>query len=300
MLATAPLSEDEVEEEWMAQEPSPTFGEPQPGNPKIVSVIAVLLLAVGALLAYFLYEIWPAVVHATGTDQTRQTITLFDGRITFKPAADSVLILLVIVAGALGAFVHAATSLVKYVGTRTFDRSWYWWYPTRLPVGVGLALLVYFALRGGIIGDDTDTDNVNPYGIAAIAALAGLFSKQAVDKLAEVFDTFFRTREQAGAAAASIVPLPQLTGLAPRSFPAAQPQDVTLTGGGFTSLSTVMIAADAPGGPTLLKKPNQPVAATQMTVTIAAGELPAGDYDVRVANPPPGGGVSADQLLVVV
>jgi hypothetical protein len=282
----------------MAQNAEPVFGEPRAGDPRVIALIAIVLTACGVVLAYLLYEIWPAVAHATSPDPERQTITLFDGRLTFKPATDSVLILLVILAGALGAFIHAMTSLVGYVGARAFASSWYWWYAARLPIGAGLALLVYFALRGGVIGDDTSSDNVNPYGIAAIAALAGLFSRQAVEKLAEVFDTFFRTRGQAAADEASgVVPLPQLASIAPRSFAAGQAQDVTLTGGGFTDASTVMIAAAV--GAALLKKPNLPVTETAMTVSVGAGELPAGDYEVRVANPPPGGGVSADQLLVV-
>ncbi len=47
--------------------------------------------------------------------------------------------------------------------------------------------------RGGLIGASTGAEALSPYGIAAIAGLAGLFAKQATDKLREVFETLFKT-----------------------------------------------------------------------------------------------------------
>jgi hypothetical protein len=37
--------------------------------------------------------------------------------------------------------------------------------------------------------------NLSPHGIAAIAGLDGMFSKQATGKLREVFETLFKTDE---------------------------------------------------------------------------------------------------------
>jgi hypothetical protein len=34
---------------------------------------------------------------------------------------------------------------------------------------------------------------VNPYGMVALAGLVGMFTKQATDKLSEVFSTLFKT-----------------------------------------------------------------------------------------------------------
>jgi hypothetical protein len=127
-------------------------------EPHAIAVLGLAILAAGLVLAYLLYEIWPAVVHATAKTPTRQRITLFDGHIKFRPSAESVLILLVILAGALGAYIHAATAFAKYVGTRRFERSWYWWYLGRLPIGSALALVVYFALRGGLVGGDATSN----------------------------------------------------------------------------------------------------------------------------------------------
>jgi MYXO-CTERM domain-containing protein len=81
---------------------------------------------------------------------------------------------------------------VDYVGNRKFVKSWTWWYLLRPFIGVALALLVYFAIRGGLISGSTGADSLSPYGIAALAGLAGLFSRQATDKLREVFETMFK------------------------------------------------------------------------------------------------------------
>lgn len=275
------------------------FRRAQAGNPILISLLGVALLAAGLVLSYLFYEIWPAVVHATAETPSRQRITLFDGRIVFRPSVESALILLVIVAGALGAYVHAATSFAKYVGTRRFARSWYWWYLGRLPIGSGLALILYFALRGGLVGGDATSKELNPYGVAALAALAGLFSRQAVDKLAEVFDTFFRARPEGADADALEAPVPDLEKVEPTSFSAAQAQDLTLEGSGFDEGSSVLIKAAETDTPILLRTDNAPSTETTMVIRIAANELPEGVYELRVINDPPGGGVSTAVELTI-
>lgn len=275
------------------------FGRAQPGDPKAIAVLGLAILAAGLVLAYLLYEIWPAVVHATAKTPTRQRITLFDGHIKFRPSAESVLILLVILAGALGAYIHAATSFAKYVGTRRFDRSWYWWYLGRLPIGSALALVVYFALRGGLVGGDATSKEVNPYGVAALAALAGLFSRQAVDKLNEVFDTFFRTRADDHETDALETPFPDLEKIEPDSFSATQDQDLTLSGRGFDDQSEVMIKRAGADAPALVQTTKVSSSDTQIVITISANQLALGTYEVRVINNPPGGGVSTPLELTI-
>lgn len=113
---------------------------------------------------------------------------------------DERFILLVLLAGAIGSSLHAATSFATYVGNRSFVQSWYLWYAMRPFVGALLALVVYFVVRGGFLPLVTDGGDVdaNPFGIAALSGLVGMFSKQATDKLREVFDNLFRTAEGRG------------------------------------------------------------------------------------------------------
>ncbi len=105
------------------------------------------------------------------------------------------LLLLVILSGGLGSFVHAATSYVSYVGNRSMRSSWYWWYYMRPFIGIALALMVYFAFRGGLMMSIAGDENpsLDPYAVAAMTGLAGMFSKQAADKLREVFDSLFKS-----------------------------------------------------------------------------------------------------------
>ena len=106
---------------------------------------------------------------------------------------DERLLLLVIVVGMLGAFVHGATSLADYLGNNAFNKSWTWFYLLRPAIGMALALVFYFAIRGGFLSTTGGARDINPYGIAALAGMVGMFSKQATDKLGEIFSTLFRS-----------------------------------------------------------------------------------------------------------
>jgi hypothetical protein len=101
-------------------------------------------------------------------------------------------------AGAFGSYVHAATSFVTYVGNRTLRASWTWWYLLRPVLGMVLAVIFYFVVRGGLLSAGAAASEVSPFGIAAVAGLVGMFSKQATDKLQEVFDNLFRTKAGEG------------------------------------------------------------------------------------------------------
>jgi uncharacterized membrane protein YeaQ/YmgE (transglycosylase-associated protein family) len=106
---------------------------------------------------------------------------------------DERLLLLVIIVGMLGAFVHGATSLADYLGNNSFNKNWTWFYLLRPAIGMALALVFYFAIRGGFLSTTGGAKDINPYGIAALAGMVGMFSKQATDKLAEIFGTLFRS-----------------------------------------------------------------------------------------------------------
>jgi hypothetical protein len=99
------------------------------------------------------------------------------------------LLLLVLLAGSLGSFLHIAPSFSDFMGNRTLKSTWAWWYALRPFIGAGLALVFYSATRAGLI---TSPATLNPFGVVAIAALVGMFSKDATAKLGEVFATLFK------------------------------------------------------------------------------------------------------------
>jgi hypothetical protein len=128
-----------------------------------------------------------------GTSTTVQTDTKVMGRVN----REFDLLCLVLLAGALGSFLHMAQSFSAFAGNRTLKSSWVWWYCFLPFVGAGLALIFYAALRGGLItvaaSSGVKTSDLNPYGLVVAAALAGMFSEAATTKLGEVFDTVFQT-----------------------------------------------------------------------------------------------------------
>jgi hypothetical protein len=106
---------------------------------------------------------------------------------------ESRMILLVLFTGAFGACMSGLPSLADYLGERKLVESWFTFYMTRPFVGGGIAFIFYLVIRGGFLaGTDVDTAAVNPFGIAAIAALVGMFSDRAILKLKEVSATVFK------------------------------------------------------------------------------------------------------------
>jgi hypothetical protein len=62
---------------------------------------------------------------------------------------------------------------------------------------MALALLFYVAIRGGLFAPGNTSGAVNPYGIAGVSGLVGMFSRQATDKLGELFGAMFQTATDA-------------------------------------------------------------------------------------------------------
>ena len=107
------------------------------------------------------------------------------------------LLVLAALADGIGAVIHVATSFSTFVGNGTLRTRWIWWYALRIVIGISLGLLVVFFLRAGLI-TGASVDGVNEFGVVAIGALVGMFSKQFVDKLSQVFDTLFGTQGDQG------------------------------------------------------------------------------------------------------
>jgi hypothetical protein len=112
------------------------------------------------------------------------------------------LFLMVLLAGALGACVHAIRSIVWYVGNRAFVSSWMLYYYLRPFTGAGLAAIFYFVIRGGFFAPTANFNETSPFGFIALASLIGLFSESAVLKLKEISDTVF-SRPKPGSDAVS-------------------------------------------------------------------------------------------------
>lgn len=209
---------------------------PDPVSIEWASVLGVFFLVLALLVFWILIQTWP--VPATGAGATGYAEAWLFSWSLGSLSPDGRLFLMVAAAGALGSLVHTLTSFVDYVGNRRLAWSWIWWLVLRVPIGMALALLIYLALRGGLLAPSQpnggSTSLLNPYGFAGIAAMAGMFSKQATDKLREVFDTLFRTAQPvARADALSRVPL-TIKAVTPSKVPlGGQVRELTVTGTGF-------------------------------------------------------------------
>jgi hypothetical protein len=207
-----------------------------------------------------------------------------------KYEGDIRLMLLVLVLGALGGYSHALASFVAYAGNRQLAGSWAWWYVLRGLIGSLIALALYLLVRGGFFSPSSSSPSgapdVNVYGVAALAVLAGMFSKQASDKFCELFDTMFRTQSPDKLKDKLTKP-PTLTALNPKSIPhGAGDTAVEGVGTGFVEGAQVLVDGTA-------RAPTAPVEPARVRFTLQQSELAAQkDIKIAVQNPKPDGATS--------
>jgi succinate dehydrogenase/fumarate reductase cytochrome b subunit len=254
--------------------PSAPSTPPTLTSHRVTIALGVYLLAVVAVLFYSLITLW-VQADAKGLYTVdfafMQPVTM---------SVDTYHLLIVALMGAMGSFVHAATSFADYVGNRRLNPAWAWWYLLRPCIGSALAIVLYFVVRGGLLQAGASGSAISIYGIAAVAALSGMFSKHASDKLDEVFKTMFRTAPDKG----DVLRRDKLSGpavarLDPSSVVAASaPVVVAITGQSFVAESIARVN----GAP----RPTDFVSPTQLRVTLAADDTKnPGSLIVTVANP---------------
>jgi hypothetical protein len=272
------------------------------GNPPVsvklgtvgISLLGIYLVALALVLGYLLIELWPTLETDAQGNALKSEVTLFFTRFKFTP--DTSLMFLVILLAAVGSYVHAATSFVTFVGNRRMSRSWVWWYILRTFIGITLALIFYFVIRGGLLSAGTSGEDLNVYGIAAVAGLVGLCSKQATDKLVEVFNTLFKTKPGAGDEERHekvANPEPAITSVEPSHVAAGAGETSVMIGGsGFTEESVVRVDG--------VDRKTQFQSSTRLTAHVLADDVASrGSLKVTVFNPSPGGGACAPITFTV-
>jgi hypothetical protein len=101
-------------------------------------------------------------------------------------------LLFVILMGSLGSMIYFTSSFVNYVGTCKFKSSWSPFYFSRPFVGGGLAVIFYLLVGSGFINGTNASDLMMT---GAIAALVGLFSDKAVQKLSDIMDVVLAAKD---------------------------------------------------------------------------------------------------------
>jgi len=106
---------------------------------------------------------------------------------------NTLLLLLVAIAGFLGNLIHISASFTNFVGAGKFKRSWALWYCVKPFTAAALAIGLYVVFRAGFLNSTEATASVNLYGVVAMGFFAGLFTDKATDKLKEVFGVIFQS-----------------------------------------------------------------------------------------------------------
>jgi len=116
---------------------------------------------------------------------------------------------MVILMGAMGGAIHWMSSLVNYIGNGNLLRRWIPNYVLAPFQGAALAVLVYLLLRVGVLAptqNGVPAQSLNLLGLYAFAGLTGLFAKQAIEMLRDVFAVIFKKIEAKDASGAERQP----------------------------------------------------------------------------------------------
>ncbi|WP_262048346.1 hypothetical protein [Bradyrhizobium sp. Bra78] len=249
-----------------------------------INLMGGLYLFITVLFFYLLIATWPVLETGGGAFKD---FHIFFSRHSWEP--DKQMLFTVIVAGALGGLTHTMTSFGDYVGNRQLSTNWLWFMILRVPIGMTLAVLFYFIVRGGLLlptlstppaGTQVPTNStlqLNPYGMAAFAALAGMFSKQATDKLAAVFDAVFAMRKPVDRDNPLNARETDLK-VAPAKLTQGKLEELTVTGSGFQTDTKATIN----GKDRAFKRSS----ATEGKITLLNEDvLSVGDLAIVVVNP---------------
>jgi len=221
----------------------PSRSRPQPrstvgASPVTVPEVVILTgftLAAGTLALYGLLRFWPAPPAPSGLAPLSARFSYFGWHLSLT--RDQQFLVVAALAGAVGALLHSLRSLSTYIGERYLFRSWIPYYLLLPLVGALLATIVYLVLRAGLLTGTTNASQPDPYGIAAIGALVGLFSAQAAEKLKAVFETLF-TKAESGSQSVTDIPSLAITGFQPAE--GSPGTEVTISGNGFSFVTQVV------------------------------------------------------------
>jgi hypothetical protein len=209
-----------------------------------------------------------------------ESASILDGRFSFvcPAAADGTMVLLVLLAGALGGLVHAMRSFFWYVGEQKLVWNWVPMYVLLPFASSALGFVFYLVIRAGLYQPSGGTS----YLLVGLAALVGMFSAQAAEKLKKVAEGIFTDvkpgSNSAPAQITAAAPTTQPTiSVTPASGPTAGGNLVTITGTGFAQGATVRFGSAASTSVTFEN-------ATTLKAVVPAGST-AGKVDVGVTIP---------------
>jgi len=170
-------------------------------NNSSIAWLGLSMLVSSFLIGYLMYALWPVpivpadpIVKFSDKAPEWEKVSYIFGR-AFSFSSEQRLLVLVLLAGAMGSFIHSATSFSNYVGAGKLDKKWIWWYILRPVIGMAVALTFYMIFRAGLFSG-MDIELLNVYGVLTLASLSGLFTDRATLKLEEIFQSLFQPRDE--------------------------------------------------------------------------------------------------------
>ena len=165
-------------------------------DPWSTPILALYLLAVGVPTLLAAISQWTDVRALTDNDETtsaaeRPNILL---GLDWQLGNEELLLIFVASIGVFFACLAGLREAVTFVGTDQFDDRWWLWYLVRPIVGAGVAIATSWTLRAGLLGEGSELQHLNTFGLAAIAAVSGLFARNLIDKLRDLADVLFPVR----------------------------------------------------------------------------------------------------------
>jgi len=150
---------------------------------------AVYLILLSIILVVAIVQCWPSSATLKGSaNPLSQAKFLFWA---FSISDEARLLLIIVLAGALGGQVRSLRSLAWYIGNKELKRSWLTQYILTPFVGAILAIVSYFIIRGCFCPANSTVQQINIYGFAGLASLVGIASEPIALKLKKVADTLF-------------------------------------------------------------------------------------------------------------
>jgi hypothetical protein len=199
------------------------------------------------------------------------------------------LLILILLIGALGSNLHGLISLSGYIGNKTYEGSWFLWYILRPFAGAILSFLFYLTIMAGFFNQITTQGEF--FTIVALSGLVGLFSKQALNKLSDLFDFIFtsnKDKELKDKMTAN--PTPEIKTIVPDKIDkGSDDAEIIINGRGFLEKSVIRIKKDDKSEeykPTLVKS-------DELKFMLPAKYRKViGTVQISIFNPAPEGGLS--------
>jgi hypothetical protein len=178
---------------------------------------------------------------------------------------------LVVLAGMLGGTLHAMRSLFWFTGNRNLRVSWLWMYYLLPFSGAAIGTIFFLVFIAGFFTPE-GASSQSYFVMVGVAALVGMFSAQAVEKLKKISEAILTSVPPA----ADKTPQPlRLTSVDPSTGPISGGTAVALTGTGFVTGATVTF-----GG-----TPAKDIKVTSTKIDSVTPPHDAGKVDVEVRNP---------------